>query len=124
MSKKSVITSFIILFIVLIGIVSYFIFINKLNNSPITTTETNVENASNWKSYKNDKYGFEMMFPPAWGDIAVEVEKGEHFNSEYISFNVSNSKWTIFSLEIVSEELWKSCEEDKKYVAEHPEEGY
>ncbi len=67
--------------VVLIGLVSYFAWSKKSNQlsnpQPLTTTTSN---SADWKTYTNNKYGFEIQLPSDWQ--AQEGNTDVSFNSQ------------------------------------------
>lgn len=82
----------IIIFILIGGV--YFVFSKKKNNIPSQDTEKNNSQSSQaiggdlsmneWKTYKNDQYGFEIKFPENWLLKDTEVNKFDYKVIEFI----------------------------------------
>ncbi len=62
---KKQITALIVLVIVIVGLNFAVPFLSKTAVAPVATT-TNEVSIGDWKTYKNDKYGFEFKYPGDW----------------------------------------------------------
>lgn len=82
--------------------VSYLAYQNKLlksytktNSSTVSTTESDVnqEDITNWKTYKNEKYGFKFKYPQDWKilstDYGADIVDAE--NQHLITLNAINN---------------------------------
>jgi hypothetical protein len=50
--------------------------------------EEKIEETANWKTYRNEEYGFEFDHPKEWGSITLESQQ----NNDVYIFNSSNEK--------------------------------
>ncbi len=114
------------------GLVYYFFFYNKggyNQNSqyPITNSQQNAE-TSDWKTYKNDEYGFQFQYPDNWtvdvptigiywpelhvfvdrpsGNFDWTLESGENYPKGDMRFIIETEKETKYNVD----ELFSSYE--------------
>lgn len=79
--NKLIITAIILLVITLLATVSYFIF-SKRSVKPVETQTQQLSqniDTSDWKTYRNTQYGFEVQYPDGW---SVYVDEARYPESE------------------------------------------
>ncbi len=103
MNKKGFVNIVLVVVIALLmGTVGYFAFVKK--SEPVTqqptlptTTQTPtpqqpsptpINETANWKTYKNDTYGFEVKYPSDWTSKGSWSENGGFF---YVAFGTTDS---------------------------------
>ena len=64
-NQKGFASILIILLVLLVGAVGYFVYVKK--SEPVaqqhTQISTNPDATANWKTYRNDTYGFKVKYP-------------------------------------------------------------
>lgn len=78
---------FAIILISLLGISDFLFLRQKLQPSltpstqplPPTTSQLSTlpDTTANWKTYRNEKYGFEFRYPEEWGELKIELPENE-----------------------------------------------
>lgn len=75
--------------------------------SPPITDQQNQNNTA-LKTYQNQKYGFEVSFPPTWksskGDFGYNEEVSPDFG--YISFQPDGTKYEIIQIGVYTNKQW------------------
>lgn len=66
----------------------------------VTTAKDNSIDTSDWKTYKNEKYGFELTFPESWKGFSVNT------NTNSVDFGLG-SQSRMFSILILTEKEWR-----------------
>jgi len=84
---------YILIFIILLIAVCAAIFYwqqNKALLAPLVSLEPINQNTSNWKTYKNEEYGFEIKYPAEWNyaDRSPQSGKKASYNKVSYGFNI------------------------------------
>jgi hypothetical protein len=67
---------------------------------------------SDWQTYRNDKYGFELKFQSIWGKSASDIginDENKHFLLDFVAFNNYGSKsslgiYPLFTIALIDKE--------------------
>lgn len=81
MSTKTKFLKIILPAVIVVFLIAGYLYLagkTKLNNEPVEVEETN-----DWKTYKNEEYGFEVKYPTEW-----HLEEGESGMVTFVSSNV------------------------------------
>lgn len=87
---------------------------NKQINQPVTvpqatsTAQTSDSQAADWNTYRNDKYGFTLLFPKAWGKSLTVASQPERFSDgsagESVMFNYGGDP--LFTISVFTRSQW------------------
>jgi hypothetical protein len=83
-------------------------------DEPITSTPTQDE-IVDWKTYKNDKYGFELKFPKSWEGFKTknrELNWGIYGKSDSIDFGFKKQE-SLFNTSFLTIEQWDKIKLDE-----------
>lgn len=80
-----------------------------LSTLKIAPTPTFNSDISDWKTYRNEKYGFELAFPSSWNEHIAETNKLEmntigEYDSIYFGFYAQNP---LFNINVFTIDQWK-----------------
>jgi len=131
MNQKTIITILVVVVVVLLGTTVYFA---TINSQPIVSTQkavqqqtsttqsvinqpvkTDTKATSDWKIYKNDKYGFELTFPDTWRGYTTAnrtLDWGNLGTSDSIDFGLPTQKDGLFNISIHSKQQWKDIQNE------------
>lgn len=133
MNQKTVIKILSGVVIVLLGTTIYFITTDKASQpviptpkvieQPATATQPtksqpvkpDTEVLSDWKTYKNDMYTFELMFPDTWQGYTVAnrtLDWGNFGTSDSIDFGLPAQKSGLFNISIHTKQQWENIKSE------------
>jgi hypothetical protein len=72
MSKKFIIIITLLFLIFIIGGFFWWSWIHRFKEGPLIKEESKINEIANWKTYSDDKYNFEVKYPPEWKIIDEE----------------------------------------------------
>jgi hypothetical protein len=92
-----------LLVVVVGGVIIWQMWPKKETFPPILTSPTN--ETTNWNTYRNERYGFEIKYPEDWGFRESKVEKPKDFYRKYsVSFESldidETGAWLSMSIDI------------------------
>lgn len=94
-SQKRLVLS--VVAVVIILLIIGMVYVISKNRTHQNSTGTAVEN---WKTYKNDEYGFQLSYPSEW--VASDTEKNPPWFDFAIAFNTdNNAKQAVIDNEII-----------------------
>ena len=73
-----------------------------------TTTSESQTDTSNWKTYKNDQYDFELKFPPSWSGVQVEKD-GLSFD---LFSNAFHANSFVCGIKVYTNPQWQQTQSD------------
>lgn len=110
-NKKNVLIFAFIFVLVIIGIYFSYRFLNtQMFPHPNQEAPQVIQERGemlNWKTYRNEKYGFEFKYPPLMdGFRVVESDNNIKFYLDEPSSEWSSDDYNIFNIEIMTPEIW------------------
>lgn len=114
MNQKKLITFLIVVAILLAGATIYFATKKSAVNQVATLTD--------WRTYQNEKYGFELTFPDAWqGYNATSrvLNWGDLGASDSLDFGLPAQKEGLFNISIHAKNQWEELKKGEGQIPEY-----
>lgn len=107
-ARKGLVIALITAGILVLGVGGY-VLVQKAVSRPLPLDDSGIQQDStkDWKTYRNEKYGFEFKYPELWQLISEEISVGVH-NKVDFSFRTPKPNDTLipFSIVVYSREEW------------------
>ncbi len=94
---------FFIIILILVGILSAGYFLNKYSEqAPLTTQQiaTSTDEFADWKTYRNEEYGFEFKYPPSLNASICDQAKNRECPTDYTEIDFGGSVALNFWIEV------------------------